>query len=203
VYATSVFSVEGVYYHPEVQRRVAERHAIATGDDFNVPSGNDAMAEWNRLGYSADLLISACLEIIDATMTAFPNQDVRMSFDNVAPRLGWPADYVTTDVIGRAREVWGERLIAMRHTLSAATPDPRSGQRQGIWEDILAAAPAVAGQMLWPATDVTTCRMNGGASCRARSQAPSSQATSSTAFSSSSKRSQRSFSCSAELGTDW
>lgn len=34
VYATAVFSVEGVYYHPEVQRRVAERHASTTGDDF-------------------------------------------------------------------------------------------------------------------------------------------------------------------------
>jgi ABC-type Mn2+/Zn2+ transport system ATPase subunit len=35
VYATAVFSVEGVYYHPEVQRRLAERHASTTGDDFN------------------------------------------------------------------------------------------------------------------------------------------------------------------------
>jgi ABC-type cobalamin/Fe3+-siderophores transport system ATPase subunit len=35
VYATAVFSVEGVYYHPEVQRRVAERHASTTGNDFN------------------------------------------------------------------------------------------------------------------------------------------------------------------------
>ncbi len=35
VYATTVYSAEGVYYHPEVQRRVAERHASTTGDDFN------------------------------------------------------------------------------------------------------------------------------------------------------------------------
>lgn len=35
VYATPVFSVEGVYYHPEVQRRVAKRHAATTGADFN------------------------------------------------------------------------------------------------------------------------------------------------------------------------
>jgi ABC-type Mn2+/Zn2+ transport system ATPase subunit len=34
VYATTVYSAEGVYYHPEVQRRVAERHASTTGDDF-------------------------------------------------------------------------------------------------------------------------------------------------------------------------
>ncbi|MCA1458075.1 ATP-binding protein [Bradyrhizobium sp. BRP22] len=35
VYSTAAFSVEGVYYHPEIQRRVAERHAATTGDDFN------------------------------------------------------------------------------------------------------------------------------------------------------------------------
>ncbi len=33
IYATQVFSVEGVYYHPEIQRRVAERHASTTGHD--------------------------------------------------------------------------------------------------------------------------------------------------------------------------
>jgi ABC-type cobalamin/Fe3+-siderophores transport system ATPase subunit len=34
VYASAVFSVESAYYHPEIQRRVAERHAHATGDDY-------------------------------------------------------------------------------------------------------------------------------------------------------------------------
>lgn len=34
VYALPIFSVEGVYYHPEVQRKVAERHAHTTGSDF-------------------------------------------------------------------------------------------------------------------------------------------------------------------------
>jgi ABC-type Mn2+/Zn2+ transport system ATPase subunit len=34
VYATPVFSVEGVYYHPEIQLRVAKRHAVTTGIDF-------------------------------------------------------------------------------------------------------------------------------------------------------------------------
>jgi len=33
VYPLSVFSVESIYYHPEVQRRVAERHAVVTGED--------------------------------------------------------------------------------------------------------------------------------------------------------------------------
>lgn len=33
VYALPVFSVESIYYHPEVQRRVVERHATVTGAD--------------------------------------------------------------------------------------------------------------------------------------------------------------------------
>lgn len=33
IYAISVFSVESIYYHPDVQRRVAERHAAVTGED--------------------------------------------------------------------------------------------------------------------------------------------------------------------------
>jgi hypothetical protein len=33
VYALPVFSVESIYYHPEIQRRVAERQASVTGDD--------------------------------------------------------------------------------------------------------------------------------------------------------------------------
>ena len=32
-YATAVFSVEGLYYHPDIQRRVAKRHANTTGDN--------------------------------------------------------------------------------------------------------------------------------------------------------------------------
>jgi len=33
VYALSVFSVESIYYHPEIQTRVAARQAVLTGDD--------------------------------------------------------------------------------------------------------------------------------------------------------------------------
>ena len=33
VYALSVFSVESIYYHPEIQRRLAARQASVTGDD--------------------------------------------------------------------------------------------------------------------------------------------------------------------------
>jgi ABC-type lipoprotein export system ATPase subunit len=40
VYALSVFSVESIYYHPEVQRRVVERHATVTGEDASTRLAN-------------------------------------------------------------------------------------------------------------------------------------------------------------------
>ena len=33
VYAVSVYSVESLYYHPEIQRKVADRHALVTGEN--------------------------------------------------------------------------------------------------------------------------------------------------------------------------
>lgn len=33
IYATAVFSVESIYYHPEIQLRVSKRHAAITGED--------------------------------------------------------------------------------------------------------------------------------------------------------------------------
>ncbi len=33
VYAVSVYSVESIYYHPEIQRKIAIRHASVTGED--------------------------------------------------------------------------------------------------------------------------------------------------------------------------
>lgn len=39
-YAISVFSVESIYYHPEIQRRIAERHSLVTGDDAAIRLDN-------------------------------------------------------------------------------------------------------------------------------------------------------------------
>lgn len=36
VYALKVYSVEGLYYHPEIQRLLAERHAVVTGADLEA-----------------------------------------------------------------------------------------------------------------------------------------------------------------------
>lgn len=36
VYAVSVYAVESLYYHPEIQRKIAVRHASVTGEDPNA-----------------------------------------------------------------------------------------------------------------------------------------------------------------------
>lgn len=36
IYAVFVYSVESLYYHPEIQRKVAVRHALVTGEDAEV-----------------------------------------------------------------------------------------------------------------------------------------------------------------------
>jgi ABC-type lipoprotein export system ATPase subunit len=40
IYAISVFSVESIYYHPNIQRRIAERHSAVTGEDADTLLGN-------------------------------------------------------------------------------------------------------------------------------------------------------------------
>lgn len=48
VYAVSAFSIESVYYHPDIQRRVAERHAAVTGE-----SASDLLAEAKKVALAA------------------------------------------------------------------------------------------------------------------------------------------------------
>jgi ABC-type lipoprotein export system ATPase subunit len=40
IYALSVFSVESIYYHTDIQRMVAERHAVVTGEDATTRLAN-------------------------------------------------------------------------------------------------------------------------------------------------------------------
>lgn len=49
VYALSVFAVESIYYHPEIQWRVAERHAVVTGGPAATRLGNAKQAALEAL----------------------------------------------------------------------------------------------------------------------------------------------------------
>lgn len=44
VFAVPVFSVESIYYHPDVQRRVVERHVAVTGEDASARLANAKIA---------------------------------------------------------------------------------------------------------------------------------------------------------------
>jgi hypothetical protein len=54
-------------------------------------------------------------------------------------------------------------LIVQKNSLSTITPDPSILPALGAWQIIFDNQPDVAGQMLWFATDDSTCRLNGEA----------------------------------------
>lgn len=148
---------------PEL-RSVSAQCANASTDDWRIPGSAEDIAAWTRLGFDPDRLAEACIDILDATMVAFPRQYVRMAIGRVPGGLAGSPDYVAEKVIDHARATYGDRLIPMRHNLAANTPNPQTTDRLHGWQVLYDARPSVAGQMLWPALDTTSCRLNGGSS---------------------------------------
>lgn len=62
VYALSVFSVESIYYHPELQRRIAERHAAVTGENAPVRLANAKSAALAAVGPHVQRLSQRAVE---------------------------------------------------------------------------------------------------------------------------------------------
>ncbi|HEU5074493.1 MAG TPA: alpha/beta hydrolase-fold protein [Polyangiaceae bacterium] len=146
---------------------VSAQCANATTDDWNIPRSPEAIAAWKSLGYSDDKLLSACKQIVDTTMQAFPKQIVRMAVGRVPPELTTRPDGVVSDLVRYASERYPGRFIVQRHNLAAVTPRPDAANLFG-WEVIRDAQPHAAGQFLWPATDTKSCRLDRGtAPCRA------------------------------------
>ena len=54
IYAVPAYSVEALYYHPEIQRRVAERHATVTGQSAEMLLTNAKTAALQALSQHAD-----------------------------------------------------------------------------------------------------------------------------------------------------
>lgn len=75
IYALSVFSVESIYYHPEIQRRVAERHASVTGDDAST-----------RLANAKNALISAITPHIQRLSERTAERAIREEFFRNLPQ---------------------------------------------------------------------------------------------------------------------
>jgi hypothetical protein len=62
IYAIPVYMVESLYYHPEIQRRVAERHATVIGADATVRVNAAKAAALTAVGSHIDRLCSRAVE---------------------------------------------------------------------------------------------------------------------------------------------
>ncbi|HKO98236.1 MAG TPA: AAA family ATPase [Pyrinomonadaceae bacterium] len=76
VYALSVFSVESIYYHPDVERRVVERHASVTGEDASERLTNAKNAALSAITPQVQRLSERTVEKVvrDQILSRLPGQ---------------------------------------------------------------------------------------------------------------------------------
>jgi hypothetical protein len=97
--------------------------------------------------------------IIEATMAAFPNQNVVMAIGPGAPGLDPSGTYLEETVVDYATTTYG-RFITQRDSLAAITPDPSTVLFD--WLVLFDQCPNVSTQMLDGVSGDDTYRMNGG-----------------------------------------
>jgi len=136
--------------------------ANATTGDWNIPGAPEDIVNWRAAGYTTELMVNAGQMTIDATMAAFPNQNVVLPIGRGAGDLDPTLDYLSETVVDYATTTYG-RFITSRFNLAATTPDPSitTGSLDN-WQVVFDQCPNVAGQMLWNVSGDTTYRMNGG-----------------------------------------
>lgn len=133
--------------------------ANANSEDWSVPHTAADISRWQEVGYTSQKLLDAGKQIIDATMTAFPNQYVTLA---VAGNGGLDPDvnYVARNAILAARATWPGRLIVQKNSLATFNPPaPGTGTTFGLLWD---SRPDVGGQMLDACFNDTTYRNNAG-----------------------------------------
>ena len=135
--------------------------ANSTTGDWNIPDGPEDIANWQAAGYTTELMVNAGETIIDATMAAFPNQNVVMPIGRNTTGLDPTVDYLSETVVDYATTTYG-RFITTRFSLSATTSDPAIETSLDNWQVLFDQCPNVAGQMLWNVSGDNTYRMNGG-----------------------------------------
>jgi len=143
---------------------VSASFANSTSEDWSVPHTSDAVAKWLSLGYTSEKMLDAGKQIIDATMTAFPNAYATLAINGNGHvnglNLDPDADYVSRNAILAASISWPGRLIVQKNSVStviAAAPGT-GGNFEVLWNN----RPNVAGQMLFWCSNDSTYRMNGG-----------------------------------------
>lgn len=99
--------------------------ANAMTGDWNIPSTPEDIANWRAAGYSTETMVATGKLIIDATMAAFPNQNVSLSIGSGPSDLDPGPNYLAATVVDYAVQTYG-RFITQKNSLSATTSDPRS-----------------------------------------------------------------------------
>ena len=86
IYVTEAYSVEGIYYHPEVQRRVAERHSTVIGGDINKCIDEAAAVAINSISSQIQHLTERVAEqrIREEFFRYIPNRKQIATTDQVA-----------------------------------------------------------------------------------------------------------------------
>jgi len=141
---------------------VACAFANATTGDWNIPGEPEDIVNWLAAGYTTELMVNAGEMIIDATMAAFPNQNVVLPIGRGVGDLDPTLDYLSETVVDYATTTYG-RFITSRFNLAATTQDPSdSTSSLDNWQVLFDQCPNVAGQMLWNVSEDDTYRMNGG-----------------------------------------
>ena len=136
--------------------------ANSTTADWNIPDAPEDIVNWLAAGYTTELMLNAGETIIDATMAAFPNQNVTMAINRGAGDLDPTPDYLSETVVDYAATTYG-RFITSKYSLSATTQDPAVDASALMnWQVLFDQCPNVAGQMLWNVSGDDTYRMNGG-----------------------------------------
>lgn len=132
--------------------------------DWYVPSNGTDITQWQSLGFSSEKVLAACQQVVDATMTAFPNKPVAMALGSISSELdSYQASYVAAGILDYANANYPGRFIASRFNLSVKTLDPATESKlDGGWQLLYDNQPNSGAQMLWWASDITSCKMNGG-----------------------------------------
>ena len=133
--------------------------ANASSEDWSVPHTQTEVTAWKAAGYTTEKLLEAGRQIIEASMTAFPNQYVTLAVAGNGS-LDPDPNYVARNSVLAARAAWPGRLIVQKNSLGTYNP-PAPGTAtvyQLLWDS----RPDVAGQMLDASFNDTTYRNNAG-----------------------------------------
>ncbi len=145
---------------------VTASFANSKSEDWSVPHTTPDIVNWFAVGYTSEKMLDAGQQIINATMTAFPNQHVTLAIAGnghvgATGNLDPTATYVAENAIAAAHASWPGRLIVQINSLSTFNP-VAPGSDVSAWHVLWNSQPDVAAQMVYWCYDEPTYRVNGG-----------------------------------------